>query len=121
MPRGWRSNGREPDEYSRGGEKIAPEEVENLLLSHPGVLETCVIGTPDRLLGERIKAHIVARQGHTLNPQELRRHLLDKGIASFKMPDVFQFDVALPRTAIGKTANVQLHKEEDLPHPDQQQ
>lgn len=113
--------GRSKEQINRGGEKIAPEEVENLLLSHPGVLETCVIGTPDRLLGERIKAHIVARQGHTLNPQELRRHLLDKGIASFKMPDVFQFDVALPRTAIGKTANVQLHKEEDLPHPDQQQ
>ena len=100
--------GRSKDQINRGGEKIAPEEVENLLLSHTSVLEACVVGIPDQLLGERIKAHIVLRPGHEIDVRDLRRHLMDKGIASFKMPDVFQFDTSLPRTAIGKTANMKL-------------
>ena len=54
--------GRSKDQINRGGEKIAPEEVENLLLSHPSILEVCVVGIPDQLLGERIKAHL--GQGH---------------------------------------------------------
>ena len=104
--------GRSKDQINRGGEKIAPEEVENLLLSHPSILEVCVVGIPDQLLGERIKAHVVLKEGHDVDVRELRRHLLDKGIASFKMPDIFQFNNELPRTAIGKTASMKLRQEE---------
>ena len=104
--------GRSKDQINRGGEKIAPEEVENLLLSHPSILEVCVVGIPDQLLGERIKAHVVLKEGHDVDVRELRRHLLDKGIASFKMPDIFQFNNELPRTAMGKTASMKLRQEE---------
>ena len=81
-------------------------------LSHPSILEVCVVGIPDQLLGERIKAHVVLKEGHDVDVRELRRHLLDKGIASFKMPDIFQFNNELPRTAIGKTASMKLRQEE---------
>ena len=70
------------------------------------------MGIPDQLLGERIKAHVVLKEGHDVDVRELRRHLLDKGIASFKMPDIFQFNNELPRTAIGKTASMKLRQEE---------
>lgn len=102
--------GRAKDQINRGGEKIAPEEVENLLLSHPGVQEVCVVGVPDELLGERIQAHVVLRQGNEPDVAELRMHLKKQGIATFKMPDVFCFAATLPRTAVGKTAASRLRQ-----------
>lgn len=96
--------GRSKDQINRGGEKIAPEEVENLLLSHPSVLEAHVRGIRDEVLGERIQAWIIPRPATSPAVQDLRRHLIEQGIATFKMPDRIELCSELPRTAVGKTA-----------------
>lgn len=99
--------GRVKDQINRGGEKIAPEEVENALLAHPDVHDVAVTGIPDEMLGERILASVVVRRSADggaagLRPVDLRRHLVRCGLAAFKMPDEFALLDRLPATAVGK-------------------
>jgi 2,3-dihydroxybenzoate-AMP ligase len=94
--------GRVKDQINRGGEKIAAEEVENLLLQHPGIIQAALISIPDAMLGEKSCACIVVRDA-TLRPAMLRNYLRGLGVADFKLPDRFQMLAALPLTAVGKT------------------
>ncbi len=95
--------GRAKDQINRGGEKIAPEEIENHLLAHPDVHDVSVVGTPDEYLGERVLAHVVLREGSgRVRPVDLRRHLQGRGLAAYKLPDEFAFGPSLPRTGVGK-------------------
>lgn len=94
--------GRVKDQINRGGEKIAAEEVENLLLKHPGIFQAALISVPDAMLGEKSCACIVVRDG-ALRPAALRKYLRELGVADFKLPDRFQMLDALPLTAVGKT------------------
>lgn len=94
--------GRVKDQINRGGEKIAAEEIENLLLKHPQVLQAALVSVPDAALGERSCACIVVRAG-VLRPVTLRKYLREQGIADFKLPDHFQILDNLPLTAVGKT------------------
>ena len=93
--------GRVKDQINRGGEKIASEEVEHLLMRHPDVLQAALIALPDAGLGEKSCAVIVARR--ILRGVDLRRHLNALGVADYKLPDRFRFVDALPLTAVGKT------------------
>ncbi|MCG7521801.1 (2,3-dihydroxybenzoyl)adenylate synthase [Ruegeria sp. Ofav3-42] len=93
--------GRVKDLINRGGEKIAAEEIETLLLRHPQVIQAALVAVEDVLLGEKSCAFIVA-QG-ALRPVALRRHLVELGVADYKLPDRVQFIDALPLTAVGKT------------------
>lgn len=95
--------GRIKDQINRGGEKIAAEEIENLLLRHPDITHAALVATPDAHLGEKSCAFLVLRAGAgKLPPPALRRHLLDLGIAEYKLPDRFRFLPELPLTAVGK-------------------
>lgn len=97
--------GRSKDQINRGGEKVAPEEVENLLLRHPELHDVSVVAVPDEVLGERVFAHVVLRRGRTTakpKPVELRRFLAAKGLAAYKIPDGFAFVDELPETGVGK-------------------
>ena len=95
--------GRIKDQINRGGEKIAAEEIENLLLRHPDITHAGLVATPDAHLGEKSCAFLVLREGaEKLSPPALRRHLLDLGVAEYKLPDRFRFLPALPLTAVGK-------------------
>jgi 2,3-dihydroxybenzoate-AMP ligase len=94
--------GRSKDQINRGGEKIASEEVENLLLKHPLVLQAALISMPDEALGEKSCACIVVKVGK-IGPVALRKYLREQGIADFKLPDRFHFLESLPLTAVGKT------------------
>lgn len=101
--------GRIKDQINRGGEKIAAEEIENLLLRHPGITHAALIATPDAHLGEKSCAFLVLREGaEKLSPPMLRRHLLDQGVAEYKLPDRFRFLPELPLTAVGKIDKRQL-------------
>ncbi len=85
-----------------GGFNVYPREVEETLLTHPGVAEAAVIGLPDPDLGERVVAVVVARpEGPTPTADELmefcRAHL-----APYKKPRQIQFAASLPRNAMGK-------------------
>jgi 2,3-dihydroxybenzoate-AMP ligase len=99
--------GRVKDQINRGGEKIAAEEVENLLLRHPGVLQAALISVPHELLGEMSCACIVPRAA-ALRPVELRQYLRGLGVADYKLPDRFEMLDRLPLTAVGKTDKLAL-------------
>lgn len=92
--------GREKDQINRGGEKIAAEEIENLLQRHPDIIHVALVSMNDELLGEKSCAYIVAKQ--PLKAAHLRRHLREQGIAEYKLPDRFVFCEELPLTPVGK-------------------
>jgi len=95
--------GRIKDQINRGGEKIAAEEIENLLVRHPDITHAALVAAPDAHLGEKSCAFLVLRDGAgKLSPPALRRHLLELGVAEYKLPDRFRFLPELPLTAVGK-------------------
>jgi 2,3-dihydroxybenzoate-AMP ligase len=100
--------GRVKDLINRGGEKISAEEVENLILSHPAVLNVACVPYPDPVLGERMCACLVVRDGRTVTMDELVRYLLDFDIAKFKLPERVAFFDALPLSGFGKVSKKEL-------------
>ncbi|MFI5395472.1 MAG: class I adenylate-forming enzyme family protein [Candidatus Binatia bacterium] len=93
--------GRKDDMIIRGGENIAPAEVEAVLYSHPGVDEAAVIGIPDVEWGQRVAAVVVSRPGVTLTAEDIAEFCRQR-LASFKKPEVIHFLEALPRNPMGK-------------------
>ena len=85
----------------RGGYNIYPREIEEVLYTHPGVLETAVIGIPNQDLGEEVAAVVVIRPGTKVSADELRQ-LVKKQVAPYKYPRVVRFVDELPKTAAGK-------------------
>ncbi|TWH75954.1 2,3-dihydroxybenzoate-AMP ligase [Azomonas agilis] len=99
--------GRVKDQINRGGEKIAAEEIEHLLLQHPDVTQAALVAMPDPLMGEKSCAFLSVTHSE-LRPIALRRYLLAQGIAEYKLPDRFCFLEHLPLTAVGKIDKQQL-------------
>jgi acyl-CoA synthetase (AMP-forming)/AMP-acid ligase II len=93
--------GRAKDIISRGGNKIAPLEIDNLLAQHPGIAAALCAGVADERLGEVIHAVVVTRAGARLDAADLRDWLLAR-TERFKVPDVFHFRDALPSGSSGK-------------------
>ena len=93
--------GRAKDIISRGGNKIAPLEIDNLLAEHPEIAAALCAGVADERLGEVVHAVIVPRAGACLDAAALRDWLLAR-TERFKVPDVFHFRDALPSGASGK-------------------
>ncbi|STQ13414.1 2,3-dihydroxybenzoate-AMP ligase [Enterobacter cloacae] len=98
--------GREKDQINRGGEKIAAEEIENLLLRHEAVIHAALVSMEDSLLGEKSCAFLVVKQ--PLRAVEVRRFLREQGVAEFKLPDRVESVDALPLTPVGKVDKKQL-------------
>ncbi len=96
--------GRIKDVVNRGGEKISAEEVENLILGHPAVRNVACIAVPDPVLGERMCACVIPRDGSRLTLEDLTRHLLDLGIARFKLPERLELVTDLPLSPFGKVS-----------------
>ncbi|GAB2935252.1 (2,3-dihydroxybenzoyl)adenylate synthase [Hafnia psychrotolerans] len=92
--------GRLKDQINRGGEKIAAEEIENLLLRHASVINAALVSMPDSLMGEKSCAFVVTHSA--FKPVQLRRHLRELGVAEFKLPDRFVRVDRLPLTPVGK-------------------
>jgi fatty-acyl-CoA synthase len=86
---------------SRGGEKISPVEVENILLKHNDVAEAFVHGIPDDMYGEELCACVVAKNGRYLTAEGLRA-FLDTYLSAFKIPRYFVFLPCLPLSPTGK-------------------
>jgi acyl-CoA synthetase (AMP-forming)/AMP-acid ligase II len=93
--------GRAKDIISRGGNKIAPLEIDNLLAEHPAIAAALCAGVADARLGEVIHAVVVTRAGARLDAKTLRDWLLAR-TERFKVPDVFHFRDSLPSGASGK-------------------
>ncbi|MEU7212681.1 (2,3-dihydroxybenzoyl)adenylate synthase [Streptomyces sp. NPDC044989] len=101
--------GRAKDQINRGGEKIAPEEVENIILAHPSVHDVSVVSVPDAYLGERSLAYVILRgDAEPLRPAAIKRFVRERGIAAYKVPDRVEFVEEFPRTGVGKISKKQL-------------
>ncbi|MGH9300204.1 MAG: AMP-binding enzyme, partial [Acidimicrobiales bacterium] len=96
--------GRRKDLINRGGEKISAEEIENLILSHPSVLNVACVPYPDEVLGERMCACVVLQPGASLGFEELSQFLADFEIAKFKLPERLEVMASLPLSPFGKVS-----------------
>ncbi len=103
--------GRKKDLINRGGEKISAEEIENLILSHPAVLNVACVPMPDPVLGERTCAFVILQTGATLTLKDLTDFLLDKGIAKFKLPERLEIVDDFPLSKFGKVSKLVLVKQ----------
>ena len=100
--------GRTKDLINRGGEKISAEEVENLILGHPAVLNVACVPVPDPVLGERMCACVLLRPGRRLTLPELTEFLLAEEMAKHKLPERLAVLDALPLSPVGKVAKKRL-------------
>ena len=107
-------SGRARDFIKRGGEMIAPEEVEQIIMSHPGVDEAAIIGIPDIEWGERVRALVVKKPGAELSMQDVVEHCRPR-MAGFKRPEDVVFVDELPRNPMGKVLKRVLR--EEYPEP----
>ncbi|QDR82716.1 class I adenylate-forming enzyme family protein [Sporomusa termitida] len=105
---------RKGDMVVRGGENIYPREIENVLEANQLIAEVAVIGVPDKLLGERLKAFIVPKVQGAMTAESIKAWLAER-IADFKIPDYYEFLTALPRTATGKVQKFELRKRANSP------
>ncbi|XDZ52775.1 (2,3-dihydroxybenzoyl)adenylate synthase [Neisseriaceae bacterium CLB008] len=95
--------GRAKSQINRAGEKIAPSELENLLITHPLIQNVNVVGIKDVHLGEKIKVNIIlARPESTLSLLDIRKYLMGKNVAPYKLPDVIEIMTSFQQTLIGK-------------------
>ncbi|TDU83753.1 long-chain acyl-CoA synthetase [Kribbella voronezhensis] len=85
----------------RGGYNVYPREVEDALYTHPAVAQAAVVGVPDALLGQEVKAFVALHPGQDLRPEELIEHVKAR-IAPYKYPRSVEFRAQLPMTAAGK-------------------
>ena len=94
-------DGRSDDTIIRGGENIAPAEIERVLLSHQAVAEACVIGVPDDEWGQRIVAAVVLKADASVSEHDLRAYVRSS-LRGSKTPDTIIFRPELPYTDTGK-------------------
>lgn len=91
----------------KGGENIAPREIDEVLLHHPAVLEAAVVGVPDSYYGQNILAGVILRPGVVCSEAELRQYCAEK-LGPFKTPRVFRFLAELPKGPSGKIQRLKL-------------
>jgi acyl-CoA synthetase (AMP-forming)/AMP-acid ligase II len=101
---------RTKDMIISGGENIYPAEIEGVLLKHPKIAESAVIGVHDKEWGESVKAIVVPKPGEVLSEKEVI-DFCKKHLASYKKPRSVDFIEALPRNAMGKVMKTELRKQ----------
>jgi acyl-CoA synthetase (AMP-forming)/AMP-acid ligase II len=106
--------GRATDLIKRGGEYISPEELENLICTHPKIEDVAVIGIYDEEWGELPKAICVRKKGETCTEEEIMEYCRSK-IASFKRPRSVIFVDELPRNPMGKVVKKDLRQKYGAP------
>jgi acyl-coenzyme A synthetase/AMP-(fatty) acid ligase len=105
--------GRSDDIISSAGYRISPFEVESALVEHPAVMESAVVGKPDELRGEIVKAYVILAAGYegsdelTVEIQDFVKNLT----APYKYPREIEYREALPKTISGKIRRVELRAE----------
>ena len=99
--------GRMKELIIKGGENIAPREIDEALLAHPAVLDAAAVGIPDPHYGQEILACIVLREGMTCSEDELRAFCLEH-LGRYKTPKRLRFVTELPRGPSGKVQRLKL-------------
>lgn len=100
---------RKKDMIISGGENIYPAEIEEVLYSHPSILECAIVGIPDEKWGESVKAFIVVKPNYVLTEEEVIAHC-GEYLASYKKPKFVEFIEQLPRNAGGKVLKTMLRE-----------
>ena len=103
--------GRLKDIIIRNGENIVPSEIEQVLLSHPKVIDAAVVGIPDPRTGERAAAFVVLQPGADMTLADVQKHFVDGGVARQKTPEHLQVVELIPRNPMGKVLKDQLRAE----------
>lgn len=98
--------GRKDDIIKSRGEKVAPKEVEEIIYRLPGIQEVAVVGIPDDVLGERVKAFVVVEDGQ-LSPEEVMRYCRQH-LEDFMVPREVEICAQLPKTTSGKIKKIGL-------------
>lgn len=101
--------GRKKDLIKRGGLNIYPREVEDVLQAHPAVAQAAVVGIPDEVMGEEIKAFVVLQQDESVEAEELIEYARAR-VAAYKYPRHVEFRTELPKDAAGKVIKRQLRR-----------
>jgi fatty-acyl-CoA synthase len=114
----FRIVGRKKDMIIRGGQNIFPTEIENHLLSKPGIQNVAVVGVPDPIVGERVWAYILPQPGAIVTPQIVLNYCRGE-LAPFKVPDQVRIVDSLPTTNNGKVQKYLLREKasEELNSP----
>ena len=99
--------GRLKEIINRGGEKISPLEVDNVLMEHPDIQQVVTFAVADRMLGEDIGAAVVLRDGAEMNASDLRAYA-ETHLAKFKIPRHVRFLDEIPKGATGKLQRIGL-------------
>jgi long-chain acyl-CoA synthetase len=107
---------RKKDLIIAGGFNISPTEVEQVILTVPGVTECCVVGLPDRYRGETVKAYVVAPDGEVTEDEV--KAACAAALSAYKVPKLVEFRDELPHTAVGKALRRLLVAEELAAQPD---
>lgn len=107
-------NGRIDDVIKTGGFRVGPFEIENVLMEHPAVMECSVVGIPDPLRGQVIKAIVVPAPGHepTSRLQKEIREFCNKRVAEYKWVRMVEFVREMPKTISGKIRKVEQRGEQ---------
>jgi long-chain acyl-CoA synthetase len=92
---------RAKDMILRGGFNVYPREIEEVLMTHPGVSLAAVVGVPHESHGEEVKAYVIRREGADLTEEELVAWGREQ-MAGYKYPRIVEFRDSLPMTATGK-------------------
>lgn len=101
---------RRSDMIKRAGENISTAEVESVIIAHPEIAEVAVIGVPDPIRDEAVKAVVVLEAGSRQTEESIREYCGGK-LATFKIPTIVDIREALPKTSIGKIAKGELRRE----------
>jgi long-chain acyl-CoA synthetase len=103
---------RKKDLIKTCGFQVWPREIEEVISTHPSVAEVGVVGLPDNMRGEVVKAWVVLRADCALTPADLKLYCRDR-LAPYKVPAKYEFVADLPKTQIGKVLRRVLRQAED--------
>lgn len=93
---------RTKDIIIRGGFNISAQEVENMLLGHPKVLDVAAVAYPDEIMGEKTCVYVVPRGEEKVTLEDLTSFMKEKGIAAYKLPERMEIVKEIPRNPVGK-------------------
>ena len=102
---------RKKDLIKTSGYQVWPREIEEVISAHPSVAEVGVVGLPDKMKGETVKAFIVLRPGTTATEAEIKSFCRER-LAPYKVPSQFEFVAELPKTQVGKVLRRALKEQE---------
>lgn len=98
---------RKKDMIIVSGFNVYPNEIENVLVSHPEIVEAAVIGVEDESSGEKVKAFIVLTEGSDISDDEVKS-FCKKSLTAYKVPRLYEFRDELPKTNVGKVLRREL-------------